>query len=160
VFQVEDPNSSIFSKPRKIDFGGAGLVSTATDYQRFLQILLQDGMADGVRIVSPGTVAQMLKNQLDPNALATPNLAAQGLGFGLGFAQFLQPEKLAVAVPKNGVFWGGAASTYFWVDPERRISAGVMTQVFGGDVMPFYLEMMNTVYSANPNIAEEKLTMQ
>ncbi len=157
VFQVEDPKSSIFSKPRAIDFGGAGLVATATDYQRFLQVLLQDGMVDGVRIVSKGTVAQMLKNQLDPKALATPNLAAQGLGFGLGFAPFLQPEKLATAVPRNGAFWGGAASTYFWLDPDRRISAVVMTQVFGGDVMPFYLEMMNTVYSANPNIHEEKL---
>ena len=158
--QIEDPKSSIFSKPRAIDFGGAGLVSTAADYQRFLQALLQDGAPSGVRVVSKGSAAEMLRNQLSPAALGTPSIAAQGLGFGLGFSKFLQPEKLPTATPKNGSFWGGAASTYFWIDPERRISGVVMTQVFGGDVMPFYLEMMNTIYSANPNIHQEKLTLQ
>lgn len=146
ISQVEDPNSSIFARPRYIDFGGAGLVSTAQDYQRFLQMLLKDGVLDGVRIVSAGTVAEMVRNQLDANALATPSLASQGLGFGLGFAMFVDPAKAPVAVPINGYFWGGAASTYFWVDPDRRISGVVMTQVFGGDVMPFYLEMLNTLY--------------
>lgn len=160
IMQIEDPRSSIFSKPRAIDFGGAGLVSTAADYQRFLQALLQDGALDGVRVVSKGSAAEMLRNQLSPAALGTPSIAAQGLGFGLGFSQFLQPEKLPTATPKNGSFWGGAASTYFWIDPERRISGVVMTQVFGGDVMPFYLEMMNTIYSTNPNIHQEKLTVQ
>lgn len=148
VAQIEDPKTSVFSKPRIIDFGGAGLISTATDYQRFLQMLLQDGALEGTRIVSPGTVAEMTRNQLDAMALATPNLAAQGLGFGLGFARFLNPAKAPAAVPANGYFWGGAASTYFWVDPDRRISGVVMTQVFGGDVMPFYLEMLNTLYQS------------
>lgn len=160
IMQIEDPKSSIFSKPRAIDFGGAGLVSTAPDYQRFLQALLQDGELDGARVVSKGSAAQMLRNHLNPAALSTPNIAAQGLGFGLGFSQFLQPEKLPTATPKNGSFWGGAASTYFWIDPERRISGVVMTQVFGGDVMPFYLEMMNTIYSNNPNIHTENLLSQ
>ncbi len=146
ISQVEDPNASIFARPRYIDFGGAGLVSTAHDYQRFLQMLLKDGVLDGVRIVAAGTVAEMVRNQLNANALATPSLASQGLGFGLGFAMFVDPAKAPVAVPINGYFWGGAASTYFWVDPDRKISGVVMTQVFGGDVMPFYLEMLNTLY--------------
>lgn len=145
---------SIFSRPRYIDFGGAGLVSTAHDYQRFLQMLLQDGNLDGVRVVSAGTVADMTRNHLDSAALATPSLQAQGLGFGLGFAKFLDPSKAPAGVPKNGYFWGGAASTYFWVDPERRISGVVMTQVFGGDVMPFYLQMLNSLYGvATPALA-------
>lgn len=150
VAQVEDPQASIFSKPRYIDFGGAGLVSTAGDYQRFLHMLLNDGQLDGVRVVSPGTVAEMTRNQLGAEALATPNLAAQGLGFGLGFAVFNDVTKAPAAVPKKGYFWGGAASTYFWVDPDRRITGVVMTQVFGGDVAPFYLEMLNTLYAPAP----------
>ena len=146
VVQVEDPQKSVFSAPRYIDFGGAGLVSTARDYQRFLSMLLNDGSIDSVRIVSAGTIAEMTRNQLGAEALATPYLAKQGLGFGLGFARFLDPAKAPVAVPKNGYFWGGAASTYFWVDPDRRISGVVMTQVFGGDVTPFYLEILNILY--------------
>jgi len=146
IGQIEDPKTSLFTRPRYIDFGGAGLISTAVDYQRFLKMLLQDGELDGVRIVAAGTVAEMTKNQLSAAALATPNMAAQGLGFGLGFAKFLDPSKAPAAVPANGYFWGGAASTYFWVDPDRRIAGVVMTQVFGGDVMPFYLEMLNTLY--------------
>lgn len=152
VTQVEDPKQSVFSSPRYIDFGGAGLVSTAHDYQRFLSMLLNDGVIDGVRIVSSGTVAEMTRNQLGTEALATPYLAKQGLGFGLGFAHFLDPAKAPAAVPKSCYFWGGAASTYFWVDPDRRISGVVMTQVFGGDVTPFYLEILNTLYrSAVPS---------
>jgi CubicO group peptidase (beta-lactamase class C family) len=147
VVQVEDPQSSVFSRPRYIDFGGAGLVSTAADYQRFLHMLLNDGILDGVRVVSAGTVAAMTRNHLGAEALATPNLAAQGLGFGLGFAVFNDPVKAPAAVPRRGYFWGGAASTHFWVDPDRRITGVVMTQVFGGDVMPFYLEMLNTIYA-------------
>ncbi len=149
ISQVEDPKVSLFARSRYIDFGGSGLVSTAADYQRFLQMLLQDGQIDGTRIVSVGTVAEMTRNQLPDTALATPNLAAQGLGFGLGFAKFLDPSKAPAAVPANGYFWGGAASTYFWVDPDRKISGVVMTQVFGGDVMPFYLEMLNTLYKTS-----------
>ena len=156
VVQIEDPQASVFSKPRYIDFGGAGLVSTAGDYQRFLRMLLNDGVLDGARLVSTGTVAEMTRNHLDAQALATPNLAAQGLGFGLGFAVFNDHVKAPAAVPRNGYFWGGAASTNFWADPDRRITGVVMTQVFGGDVMPFYLEMVNTLYAADSAAAPPK----
>jgi CubicO group peptidase (beta-lactamase class C family) len=158
IGQIEDPKMSLFARPRYIDFGGAGLISTAADYQRFLQMMLQDGQLDGARIVSAGTVAEMTKNQLSAEALATPNMAAQGLGFGLGFAKFLNPSKAPAAVPANGYFWGGAASTYFWVDPDRKISGVVMTQVFGGDVMPFYLEMLNTLYKDSASVKTAAIT--
>ena len=113
-------------------------------------------MLDGARLVSTGAVAEMTRNHLDAQALATPNLAAQGLGFGLGFAVFNDHVKAPAAVPRNGYFWGGAASTNFWADPDRRITGVVMTQVFGGDVMPFYLEMVNTLYAADSAAAPPK----
>ncbi len=147
LFQVEDPQASIFAKPRTIDFGGAGLVSTAADYQRFLQMMLGQGSLGGVKVVGPATVAEMTREQLSAEALSAPKLASQGLGYGLGFGRFADPSKLAYAVPKNGYFWGGAASTNFWVDPARNLSGVVMAQVFGGDVMPFYLDIMDTLYA-------------
>jgi CubicO group peptidase (beta-lactamase class C family) len=147
LFEVEDPQSSIFAKRRLIDFGGAGLVSTAGDYQRFLQMMLGQGTLGGVKIVSPATVAEMTREQLSASALGAPKMAAQGLGYGLGFGRFADPSKLPYGVPKGGYFWGGAASTNFWVDPNRKLSGVVMAQVFGGDVMPFYLDIMDTIYA-------------
>ena len=148
TFQIEDPKASIFASPRYMDFGGAGLVTSAADYQRFLQLMLNGGTLDGVTLISPESVAAMTQNQLDRKALDASSLDKQGLGFGLGFSIFLEPGKTPVAVPKDGYFWGGAASTYMWADPARRITGVVMAQVFGGDVMPFYLEMLNTIYAS------------
>ncbi len=148
VNQIEDPQMSLFAKPRYMYFGGAGLVSTAADYQRFLQMMLNGGRADGVQILSLASVEAMTRNQLDAEAINGSSLASQGLGFGLGFATYLDPAKAPVAVPPRGYFWGGAASTYFWVDPDRRLSGVLMTQVFGGDVMSFYLEMLNALYAS------------
>ena len=114
TFQIEDPKASIFASPRYMDFGGAGLVTTAPDYQRFLQLLLNGGSLDGVTLISPKSVTAMTQNQLDPRVLAGSSLGKQGLGFGLGVSIFLESDKIATAVPKDGYFWGGAASTYMW----------------------------------------------
>lgn len=143
---AEDPTASIFAKPRSIAFGGAGLVSSAADYQRFLQMLLDGGVANDKRIVSAQAIAEMTRNQLPPAALGAPNLSAQGLGFGLGFATIVDPARAPAPVSPGVYFWGGAASTYFWVDPQRRLSGVVMTQVFGGDVGPFYVAMLKQIY--------------
>lgn len=146
VVQVEDPRSSLFSARRAIDFGGAGLVSTAKDYQRFLSMMLGGGEVDGVRILKTESVAEMTRNQLNDQALKTPGLIKHDLGFGLGFGLFSASGRAGGSVPASGYFWGGAASTYFWVDPVRRITGVVMSQVFGGDVMPYYLEMIDALY--------------
>ena len=146
VKQAEDPANSVFAKPRSIAFGGAGLVSTAADYQRFLQMLMNGGAADGKRIVSAAMLAEMTRNQLPASALANPQLASQGLGFGLGVATVADLARAPVQVSPGFYFWGGAASTYFWVDPARRMSGVVMTQVLGGDVGAFYIEMLKALY--------------
>ncbi len=154
--QAEDPTKSVFSRPRSIAFGGAGLVSTAADYQRFLNLLMNRGMAGDKRIVSEAMLAEMTRNQLPASALATPQLQAQGLGFGLGVATIADPARAPVPVSPGVYFWGGAASTYFWVDPERRISGVVMTQVFGGNVSAFYLDMLRALYPAPVTVAHAK----
>ena len=145
---VDDPQASVFSQPRAIQFGGAGLVSTAADYQRFMRVLLGRGAAGPQTLLRTETLAEMTRNQLDAGARSTSALGPQGLGFGLGVALVLEPERAAIAAPKNVLFWGGAASTYFWVDPQRRISGVLMTQVFGGDVSPYFAHLMDTLYGA------------
>lgn len=143
---VDDPQASVFSTPRPIQFGGAGLISTAADFQRFSALLLGRGAVGAQTLVRAQTVAEMTRNQLEAHARETSALGSQGLGFGLGVAVVLRPERKVTVVPQGGLFWGGAASTYFWVDPRRRITGVLMTQVFGGDVSPYFAELMDTVY--------------
>jgi CubicO group peptidase (beta-lactamase class C family) len=147
VFQIEDSQASQYAKPRYMEMGGAGLVSSATDYQRFLQLMVNRGMVNGRALVRAQTVAEMTRNQLGPQAIAASSLGPQGLGYGFGFATYADPGKTPMAVPPNGYFWGGAGSTFFWVDPDRRITGVVMTQVLVGDAMAFYLEMIDTLYA-------------
>ncbi len=147
---ADDPFSSVFASRRPVDFGGAGLVATVDDYQRFLRLMLQGGELDGVRLARRDTLAAMTMNQLEPAALRDSTLERNGLGFGLGFATFLVPERAPAAVPRDGYFWGGAASTYFWVDPSRGVTGVLMTQVFGGDVAPYFMELVDALYRARP----------
>ena len=102
--------------------GGHGLFSTARDYARFAQMLLNGGELDGVRVLQPGTVAAMTTNQIGANRALV--LFKYGLGFGLELR----------AAPGGGrvvdrYFWGGILSTTFWVDPRHEVVAVLMTQV-------------------------------
>jgi CubicO group peptidase (beta-lactamase class C family) len=139
--------ASVFATDRRIDFGGAGLVSTANDYMKFAEMLLGGGARDGVRILSPARMAELTQSRLPPEALENaPGLTMEGLDFGLGVAVVVSPENAKVRTPEGVYFWGGAASTNFWVDPENEIVGVVMSQVFGGDVRTFYLEMLSAIY--------------
>jgi CubicO group peptidase (beta-lactamase class C family) len=137
--------TSVFAQARPVAFGGAGLVSSAADYHCFMSLLLNQGTAGGQRLLRAETVSAMTRNQLDSAALASSALSRQGLGFGLGVAVVMDPARAPAAASKDSVFWGGAASTYFWVDPQRRISGVLMTQVFGGDVAPYFVALVNLV---------------
>ncbi|WP_397534656.1 serine hydrolase domain-containing protein [Roseateles sp.] len=154
---ADDPAHSVFAARRVADFGGAGLVSTAADYQRFLWMMLRRGEVDGVRLVRRDTVAAMTHNQIDAPALRDTILEQSGMGFGLGFATFESPEGAPAALPLDGYFWGGAASTYFWVDPGRGITGVLMTQVFGGDVGPYFAELLDTLYRPPPKFKTQPL---
>jgi len=116
-----------FTKPPAFESGGAGLVSTATDYMRFSQMLLNGGELDGVRILAPLTVELMHRDQT-PNDMANPNLGAQG--FGLDFAVILDPVE-AESYSKGEYYWGGAAGTWFWIDPVEDIVFVGMIQAAG-----------------------------
>src|SRR5881396_327681 len=117
----------------KNDSGGAGAVSTAADYLRFSQMLLNGGQLDGTRILSRMTVALMTSDHLG-SRIATPFgpgellLGTPGYTFGLGFA--VRPSGGIAGVPGSaGEFmWAGYAGTYFWVDPKEELTAVYMSQ--------------------------------
>jgi CubicO group peptidase (beta-lactamase class C family) len=114
--------------------GGGGLVSTARDYMRFCQMLLNKGELDGVRLLTPETVEMMTKNQLPPNVDW-----GGGNGFGLGFSVQLKPGRAGKArVGEYG--WGGAASTHFWISPKDDLAVVALSQY-----MPFSGQLQDAV---------------
>jgi CubicO group peptidase (beta-lactamase class C family) len=117
-----------FSAKPALSSGGGGLVSTATDYMRFCQMLLSGGQLDGVRILSPLTVELMRTNVLPP----TVPILAPGAGFGLDFAIYTDPAAAGGYYGKGSFWWGGAAGTWFWIDPVNDlIVVGMIQQVAG-----------------------------
>lgn len=106
--------------PRKNFSGGAGLVSTARDYSRFMQMLFNGGQYNGVRLLSPASVRAMTTDQLD--SLYAP----RGQGFGLGFS-ILEMAGADNSLATPGTYgWGGAYSSLYRIDPEKRITIAYM----------------------------------
>lgn len=124
--------------------GGAGLVSTASDYFRFGQMMLNGGELNGTRVLKPETVATMTKNQLGKLRVG-PEQAMMGYGFGVVSEEARTDHKEPAGV---GTFsWGGAYGSYFWVDPKNEVVAVVMAQVFPPD-FTLSTEIKNAVYAA------------
>lgn len=110
-------------------------------------MIANKGVLDGVRLLSEDSVNEMLTGSLSTAAKATQSLDGHGVDFGLGFAVLVDPKKTGLNLPKGVGFWGGAASTFFWVDTENGLSGVVLTQVFGGDFRAVYLDMVDRYYS-------------
>jgi CubicO group peptidase (beta-lactamase class C family) len=115
------------------DSGGAGGVSTAADYLRFSQMMLNGGQLDGQRILSRSTVALMTSDHLGTRIAApvTPGellLGVPGYTFGLGIAVRQGPGIAGVPGSAGEFMWAGYAGTYFWIDPKEEIAAVMMTQ--------------------------------
>jgi CubicO group peptidase (beta-lactamase class C family) len=148
------PNKLIdVSAPPGNDSGGAGAVSTAADYLRFCQAMLNGGQLDGARILSRSTVKLMTSDHLGPR-IATPMqpgellLGTQGYTFGLGFA-VRQGDGIAGVAGSAGEFmWAGYAGTYFWADPKEELCGVYMTQA-PSPIRAYYRRMFkNLVYQA------------
>jgi CubicO group peptidase (beta-lactamase class C family) len=110
--------------------GGAGLVSTASDYARFLQMMLNGGELAGARIVSRKTVELMTHDHLG-SITGAADLLLPGYGFGLGFAVRLHRGLAHSAGSVGDYFWGGLAGTTFWVDPREQLFALLLIQAPG-----------------------------
>jgi CubicO group peptidase (beta-lactamase class C family) len=141
----------------KPDFlsGGGGLLSTAADYHRFTQFMLREGELEGVRLLSPRTVRFMTRNHLpggkDLGSLSTGGFAEttfDGIGFGLGFAVCLDPVPARTPTTEGSYYWGGAASTAFWIDPTEELTAMLFTQLMPSSTYPVRPQLRQMVYSA------------
>ena len=150
----DDPLNSSYAKSRPLFAGGSGLVSTTLDYYRFCDCLRRGGELDGQRILGPRTIELMAMNHLpggrDLAQLAIgafAETAYEGTGFGLGLASTLNQ----VATGSFGVgdyYWGGMASTIFWVDPKEDMVAIFMTQLIPSATFNFRGQLKNIIYSA------------
>jgi CubicO group peptidase (beta-lactamase class C family) len=111
--------------------GGGGLASTASDYARFLHMLSSGGTLDGVRFLSPRTLAYMTSDHLAPEVTIVPDILPEGYGFGLGFAVRRQDGVASFPGSAGDYYWEGLGGTSFWVDPREELHALIMVQAPG-----------------------------
>ena len=150
---IDDPATSRYLRPRGVCSGGGGLVSTAADYWRFCQFMLNRGVLDGTRLLSRKTVALMTSNHLrgDMAAMGQPRWSestAEGIGFGLGFSVTLDPARAQILGTPGEYAWGGAASTAFWIDPAEDMAVILLTQLMPSSTYPLRRELRVLSYAA------------
>jgi CubicO group peptidase (beta-lactamase class C family) len=153
----DDAQKSSYAKPPLLESGGGGLVSTIHDYMRFCQMMVKGGALDGVRILSPKSVALFSLNHLPGNQDLTELAPAGafsesgygGIGFSLGCGVNIDVAKTRLPGTLGEYFWGGAASTAFWIDPKEDLTVVFMTQVIGTDArLTLRRDLRTLVYSA------------
>ena len=115
--------TSPYASKSRMQSGGAGLVSTAGDYLRFSQMMLNGGVLDGVRLLSPKTVELMVENHLEDEY-------EPGRGFGLGFSVVTDIADTQTLGSVGTFWWAGLANTYFIIDPDEDLIAMMWTQIF------------------------------
>lgn len=147
------PNRLIDGAMPKNDSGGAGGYSTAADYLRFGQMMLDGGRLDGTRILSRTTVELMTSDHLGSRIkpIATPGdllMGVPGYTFGLGFTVRQEAGIAGVPGSKGEFMWAGYAGTFFWVDPKEDMVAVLMTQAPGPSRAFYRREIKQLVYQA------------
>ncbi|WP_397400213.1 serine hydrolase domain-containing protein [Phenylobacterium sp.] len=151
---LDDPATSSFIKEPAFKSGGGGLTGTTADYMRFCEMLRRGGELDGHRILGPRTLEIMHMNHLPGGKDLTQvaiggfsETANEGVGFGLGFASTM--DQVATGGLGTGdYYWGGAASTIFWVDPKEDLTLVFMTQLMPSGTFNFRGQLKSLVYSA------------
>ena len=152
---MESSTKSAYHKPPTLCSGGGGLTGSIGDYARFCQMLLNGGELNGERLLSPTTVRYMRMNQLpdgkDMAAMGQPvwsETSYDGVGFGLGFAVVIDPVKASIITSTGEHHWGGAASTFFWIDPTEDMFVVFFTQLMPSSTYPIRRELRARVYQA------------
>jgi len=146
------------AKPPKWFSGGGGLLSTAEDYARFCQMLLNGGELDGVRVLSRKSVELMTADHLPPGigyGAFTPELGLTaplpqyGQGYGLGVGVRKEAGRSMAPGSVGDYYWGGATGPYFWIDPKEQLVAVLMLQASDIQLRTHYRSLLrNLVYQA------------
>src|SRR5665213_1960355 len=153
----DDGQASTYAKPPSLESGGGGLVSTTHDYMRFCRMMLGNGTLDGVQILSPKTVELFSLNHLPEDkelaSMAPPGAFSEagysGIGFSIGCGVNINVAKTRLPGTLGEYFWGGAASTAFWIDPKEDLAVVFMTQVMGTDArLTLRRDLRTLAYSA------------
>jgi CubicO group peptidase (beta-lactamase class C family) len=150
----DDPQTSDYLKEPSFFSGGGGLTGTTEDYLRFCEMLRRGGELDGARILGPRTIDLMhlnhLKDGKDLTQMAIGGFsetANEGVGFGLGFASTLDRVKSG-SIAAGDYYWGGAASTIFWVDQVEDLVVVFMTQLMPSGAFNFRGQLKSIIYSS------------
>ncbi len=153
---VDDPQASTYAKDPVFKSGGGGLTSTMADYLRFCEMLRRGGELDdgGHGILGPRTLELMHQNHLPGGQDLTQfalgsfsETANEGVGFGLGFAKVLD-RVASGSIAAGDYYWGGAASTIFWIDPVEDLAVIFLTQLMPSSTFNFRGQLKNIVYSS------------
>lgn len=126
---MESNKESAYRFPPRFFSGGGGMVSTASDYAKFLQMMINGGELFGIRLLKEETVQDMTRNHLEGTAFPIGiNDTRDGFGFGLGFNVVTAKSDYDEDAKVGEYGWGGAASTHFWVSPKDELAVITMEQ--------------------------------
>ena len=150
---AEPADASRFLEPAVTLSGGGGLVSTASDYLRFMRMLRGHGALEGARLLGRKCVELMTMNHLpgDLVDMGRPRFAEMpfaGIGFGLGVSVVLDPAKARILGSPGEYAWGGMASTAFWIDPAEDLLVLLLTQLMPSSAYPIRRELRVLTYQA------------
>jgi CubicO group peptidase (beta-lactamase class C family) len=144
-----------FREPPAAPSGGGGLFSTASDYMRFCEALRRGGTLGDARLLGPKTVALMRANHLpggrdlaDVSVSMFSEAVYRGIGFGLGFAMTTDVARTGIAGSAGEYWWGGAASTAFWIDPVEDVCVVFLSQFMPSNIYPIRRELRTMVNAA------------
>ncbi len=149
----DDPDQSDYRRPPSFPSGGGGLVGTISDYANFCKMLGQHGNFNGQQLIGRRTLGLMTQNHLGSKSLAQMAYGAfsetsnDGVGFGLGFASTID-EVASGVVGLGDFYWGGRASTIFWIDPNEDLFVIFMTQLIPSSTFNFRGQLKNIIYGA------------
>ena len=149
----DDPETSHYRSSPAAPSGAGGLVGTVRDYANFCEMLLQKGQFRGKQIIGRPILELMTRNHLGDHSLAQMAVGGfsetsnDGVGFGLGFATTMDAAASGT-VGEGDFYWGGLASTLFWVDPIEDLYAIFMTQLIPSSTFNFRGQIKNLVYGA------------
>ena len=156
--RLDSPTTSAYLGMPAMPGGGGGLVSTTSDYMRFAQMLLNGGTIDGRRVLGRRTVDLMMSNHLAESDFGSKPLQSisgttygndgLGVGFGLTGSVVTEPALTGLPLSKGTFGWGGAASTFFWVDPVEEIAVVFMTQLIPSNTYAIRADLMRGINSA------------